>query len=116
MVDCARERYANADTAAAVRFLETVLVPKVTAAYLDTMCASYKGSRDPRVKLSFFKGQPTDLIEEVTRKITDELIEKSIEVFPLPEALGPAVDFSADTKSNNAQRPSRFHKRRPPGK
>jgi hypothetical protein len=78
MVDCARERYANADTAAAVRFLETVLVPKVTAAYLDTMCASYMGSRDPRVKLSFFKGQPTHLIEEVTRKITDELIEKSI--------------------------------------
>jgi len=46
----------------------------------------------------------------------EKLIEKSIEVFPLPEALGPAVDFSADTKSNNAQRPSRFHKRRPPGK
>jgi len=78
MVDCARERYVNADTAVAVHFLETVLVPKVSAAYLDTMCASFKGCRDPRLKLSFFKGEPTPLIEEATLKITSEIIEKSI--------------------------------------
>ena len=36
MVVCARERYANVDTAVAVQFLETVLVSKVSAAYLET--------------------------------------------------------------------------------
>ena len=78
MVDCARERYVNADTAVAVHFLETVLVPKVSAAYLETMCASFEGSRDPRLKLSFFKGEPTRFIEEATATITSELIDKSV--------------------------------------
>ena len=78
MVVCARERYANVDTAVAVHFLETVLVSKVSAAYLETMCASFEGSRDPRLKLSFFKGEPTRFIEEATATITSELIDKSV--------------------------------------
>ena len=81
---CARERYAYADTSEAVRFLEDVLVPKVSAAYLNTMCASFDGCRDPRMKLSYFKGEPTHFKEEATRTITSELIERSCVDVGLP--------------------------------
>ena len=81
---CARERYAYADTSEAVRFLKDVLVPKVSAAYLNTMCASFDGCRDPRMKLSYFKGEPTHFKEEATRTITSELIERSCVDVGLP--------------------------------
>jgi hypothetical protein len=77
MVICARERYAISHTGEAVRFLEAVLVPKVSAAYLDTMSVSYKECRDPRIRQSFFKGEPTTPMQEAEVKITSELIERA---------------------------------------
>jgi len=77
MVICARERYAFSHTGEAVRFLEAVLVPKVSAAYLDTMSVSYKECRDPRIRQSFFKGEPTTPMQEAEVKITSELIERA---------------------------------------
>ena len=85
MVVCARERHAYSDTSDSIRHLETVLVPRVSATYLDTMCTSFKASeRDPRIRQAYFIGEPTRHIEEACAKISSELIDRiSIDVgFP----------------------------------
>ena len=85
MVVCARERHAYSDTSDSIRYLETVLVPRVSATYLDTMCTSFKASeRDPRIRQAYFIGEPTRHIEEACAKISSELIDRiSIDVgFP----------------------------------
>jgi hypothetical protein len=77
MVVCARERYAYSDISDSVRYLETVLVPKVSVTYLDTMCTSYKASeRDPRIRQAYFIGEPTRHIDEACAKILSELIDR----------------------------------------
>jgi superfamily II DNA/RNA helicase len=43
----------------------------------------------------------------------EKLIEKSIEVLPLPESLGPAPEFPKEQPRQPGKKPFRFKKRRP---